>query len=121
MYDDDWSRLSKSRVFFLDYGGTLVKDTPTAPPGVSGVSGKAGYDSATRRRSKVRVRVSNERIYESTEGGNQMHDERWLYVRVYESKSSQSLCYDTAITCNMNTCVQDLRCPFSRPLYSIKP
>ena len=76
MYDDDWSRLSKSRVFFLDYGGTLVKDTPTAPPGVSGVSGKAGYDSATRRRSKVRVRVSNERIYESTEGGNQMHDER---------------------------------------------
>lgn len=43
------SRLSKSRVFFLDYGGTLVKDTPTTAQ--AGVNGKVDYDRS--QRSKV--------------------------------------------------------------------
>lgn len=59
-------RLSKSRVFFLDYGGTLVKDTPTtappAPAGADGADGKVGSydinDRSTRRKNKVSTNFS---------------------------------------------------------------
>eukprot|EP00903_Cladosiphon_okamuranus_P018856 g17344.t1 len=55
--------LSKSRVFFLDYGGTLVKDTPAAPHGGVGVgigaNGKVDYDRCTsigRKNKTLRLR-----------------------------------------------------------------
>ncbi|CAN0153793.1 unnamed protein product [Pylaiella littoralis] len=41
--------LSKSRVFFLDYGGTLVKDTPTTAQ--AGVNGKVDYDRSQRSKA----------------------------------------------------------------------
>ncbi|CAM9826529.1 unnamed protein product [Scytosiphon promiscuus] len=42
--------LSKQRVFFLDYGGTLVKDTPTAQYGATRKDNNGNHHS--RRRSK---------------------------------------------------------------------